>query len=378
VLSKNDNITREKIYLQDIYINYNKDMTNKLPRELTKKIAIGKIFIGGVNKVLIQSMCNIKTEKIQEVSEQINRCTKLGADLMRVSILDEKDAGAIREIKKLITIPLIADIHFDYRLAIKSIESGADAVRLNPGNIGSKENIKKVVDLCKEKHVPIRVGINSGSLDKEIDDSTNVVDAKELIASAKKTVAILENLGFYDIVISLKGSHVMQTIKAYELAKDEFSYPLHLGITEAGPKDIGLVRSVAGLAPLLIKGIGDTIRISLSDDPEDEIRACRRLLKDIGLRNDYPNLISCPTCGRTQVNLIPLAKRVTKFLEDNNIQKTVAVMGCIVNGPGEAKRADIGCAGGVGKWVIFKKEKIIATVSDDDIFDRLTTEILKL
>lgn len=353
-------------------------MSNMLPRELTRKIKVGNITIGGENKVLIQSMCNIKTENYEAVSEQINRCAKLGADLMRVSVLDQKDALAIKEIKKRISIPLIADIHFDYRLAITSIESGVDAVRLNPGNIGSKENIKAVVDLCKEKHVPIRVGINAGSIDKEVNNNTEVVNAKEMIESARRTVKILEDLDFYDIVISLKCSHVMSTVEAYRLAKDAFKYPLHIGITEAGPKDVGLVRSVAGLAPLLLEGIGDTIRISLSDEPEEEIRACRRLLKDLGIRNDYHTLISCPTCGRTQVNLVPLAKQIATFLEENNIQKTVAVMGCIVNGPGEAKRADIGCAGGKGQWIIFKKEEIIKTVSDKDIYKELTSEILKL
>ncbi len=353
-------------------------MSIMIPREQTKKIAIGNITIGGSNKVLIQSMCNIKTEKYEDVAAQINRCEKLGADLMRVSVLDENDARAIKEIKKLINIPLIADIHFDYRLAIESINSGADAVRLNPGNIGSEDNVKKVVELCKEKHIPIRIGVNSGSMDKKINNNTDHVKSNELIASAKSMIKILEDLDFYDIVISLKGSDAIETIEAYELASKEFKYPLHLGITEAGPKDVGLIRSVAGLAPILLQGIGDTIRISLSDDPEEEVRACRRLLKDLKIRTDYPNLISCPTCGRTQVNLVPLAKRVASWLEENHINKTVAIMGCIVNGPGEAKRADIGCAGGKGVWVIFKKEEIIKQVKDSEIFDELTKEILKL
>lgn len=350
----------------------------KLPRELTKQIKVGNIHIGGANRVLIQSMCNIKTEKVDEVVKQIEQCAALGADLMRVSVLDMNDAEAIKEIVKRISIPLIADIHFDYRLAIKSIESGVNAVRINPGNIGEKENLIKVVNLCKEKHIPIRIGVNSGSIDKEINNNTNIVSSVEMVKSIKKTIAILEDLDFYDIVLSLKCSHVDETIEAYRLASKEFKYPLHVGITEAGPKDVGLVRSVAGLAPLLYEGIGDTIRISLSDDPIEEVRACRRLLKDLGIRNDYPNLISCPTCGRTQVNLVPLAKKIAGFLEENHINKTVAVMGCIVNGPGEAKRADIGCAGGKGQWVIFKKEQIIKTVDDDNIFEELTKEILKL
>ena len=349
-----------------------------LPRENTKKIKVGNISIGGENKVLIQSMCNIKTSKVDEVVKQINECAALGADLMRVSVLDMEDAKAIKDIVRQIHIPLIADIHFDYRLAIESINSGVNAIRINPGNIGSKENIEKVVSLCKEKHIPIRVGVNSGSIDKEVNNNTNVVNSNELIESVKRTIKILEDLNFYDIVISLKGSHVLETIEAYKLAAKEFKYPLHVGITEAGPKDVGLVRSVAGLSPILSSGIGDTIRISLSDEPQEEVRACRRLLKDLEIRNDYPNLISCPTCGRTQVNLVPLANKVASFLEANHISKTVAVMGCIVNGPGEAKRADIGCAGGKGQWVIFKKDQIIKTVKDEEIFDELTKEILKL
>lgn len=349
-----------------------------LPREKTHKIKIGNISIGGENKVLIQSMCNIKTSRVDEVVAQINECAALGADLMRVSVLDMEDAKAIKDIVKQINVPLIADIHFDYRLAIESINSGVNAIRINPGNIGAKENIEAVVNLCKEKHIPIRVGVNSGSIDKEVNNNTNVVNSRELVESVKRTIKILEDLDFYDIVISLKGSHVLETIEAYKLASKEFDYPLHVGITEAGPKDIGLVRSVAGLAPILSAGIGDTIRISLSDEPQEEIRACRRLLKDLEIRNDYPNLISCPTCGRTQVNLVPLAKKVASFLEENHINKTVAVMGCIVNGPGEAKRADIGCAGGKGQWVIFKKGEIIKTVLDEQIYDELTKEILKL
>ena len=347
-------------------------------REQTRKIKVGNITIGGSSKVLIQSMCNIKTSKVDEVVRQINECALLGADLMRVSVLDNEDAHAIKEIVSKISVPLIADIHFDYKLAIESIKSGASAVRLNPGNIGSEENVRQVVELCKEKHIPIRIGVNSGSIDKEVNNSTSIVKAKELVESAEKTVKMLEKYGFYDIVISLKGSHVLETVEAYKLAAEKFDYPLHLGITEAGPKDIGLIRSTAGLAPILLSGIGDTIRISLSDEPQEEVRACRRLLKDLEIRNDYPNLISCPTCGRTQVNLVPLAKQVLKYLEDNHINRTVAVMGCIVNGPGEAKRADIGCAGGKGEWVIFRKEQIIKKVPDNKIFEELVKEIKKL
>lgn len=350
----------------------------QLAREKTKRIQVGSVTLGGQNRVLIQSMCNIKTSNFIKVAEQINECAALGADLMRVSVLDMEDAHAIKEIKKLISIPLIADIHFDYKLALASIEAGADAVRLNPGNIGSEENVRQVVEACKEKHLPIRIGVNSGSIDKEVNNNTAIVTANELVESVSRMVKTLEKFKFYDIVISLKCSHVLETIESYRLASKKFIYPLHIGITEAGPKDVGLVRSVSGLAPLLLEGIGDTIRISLSDDPAEEVRACRRLLKDLGIRNDYPNLISCPTCGRTQVNLVPLANKIMKFLEENKINKTVAVMGCIVNGPGEAKRADIGCAGGKGEWVIFKKDTIIKKVPDKDIYEELTKLIKEL
>ena len=348
------------------------------PRSETRKIKIGQYYLGGSERVFIQSMCNIKTSKVDEVVKQINECALLGADLMRVSVLDLEDARSIKDIVRQISIPLIADIHFDYKLAIEAINSGASAVRLNPGNIGSEENVRQVVELCKEKHIPIRIGVNSGSIDKEINNSTSRVKAIELVKSAEKMAQTLEKYGFYDIVISLKGSDVLETVEAYRLAAEKFNYPLHLGITEAGPKDIGLIRSTAGIAPLLLDGIGNTIRISLSDEPQEEVRACTRLLKDLGIRNDNPVLISCPTCGRTQVNLVPLAKKVLKYLEDNHINKTVAIMGCIVNGPGEAKRADIGCAGGKGQWVIFKKDQIIKTVSDEKIFDELIEEIKKI
>lgn len=349
-----------------------------LTRDKTKRIKIGNITIGGSNQVLIQSMCNIKTSNVEAVVKQINECTRLGADIMRVSVLDFEDCEAIKEIVPKIAVPLVADIHFDYRFAIEAVKNGASAIRINPGNIGDERKVDEVVTICRAYNVPIRIGVNSGSIDKEINNNTAMVNAEELVASADKMVKLLEKHKFYDIVISLKGSNVLETIAAYRLAATKFKYPLHLGITEAGPSAIGMIRSTAGLAPLLIDGIGDTIRISLSDEPQEEVRACRRLLKDLGIRTDYPTLISCPTCGRTQVNLVPLAKQVLEYLEDNHIYKTVAVMGCIVNGPGEAKRADIGCAGGRGTWVIFKGEQVIKQASDSEIFLELTKEIEKL
>ena len=347
-------------------------------RTETRKIKIKDISIGGENKVLIQSMCNIKTEKYLEVSKQINECAALGADLMRVSVMDEKDAYAISEIKKRISIPLVADIHFDYHLALIAMEQGVDKIRINPGNIGSLENIKKVVDMAKEKHVPIRVGVNSGSLDKTIHDYNSKYKAEVLVNSAKKHVKILEDLGFYDIVISLKGSDVLETVEAYRLASKTFPYPLHLGITEAGFKDISLIRSTAGLAPLLIDGIGDTIRISISGDPKDEVIAAKRLLHDVGLYPNYPTIVSCPTCGRTQVDVTSLSEKVMSYLETINKPIHVAVMGCIVNGPGEAKNADIGIAGGKHEFVIFKKDKVLKKVPEEEAFLALIEEIKKL
>lgn len=347
-------------------------------RELTKKIKIGNTFIGGSNRVLIQSMCNIKTEKYLDVIKQINECAAAGADLMRVSVLDENDAYAISKIKEGISIPLIADIHFEYKLALICLEQEIDAIRINPGNIGSVDKIKLVVDKAKERHVPIRVGVNSGSMDKSIFDNDGIVTSHYLYESALKHVKILEDLGFEDIVISLKGSSAKETIEAYRYASKMFKYPLHLGVTEAGPKDTGLIRSSAGLAPLLLEGIGDTIRISLSDDPIEEIKAASRLLHDLGLKDDYPTFISCPTCGRTEVDLIPTAKIIQKYIEDNHINKTIAIMGCIVNGPGEARHADLGAAGGNGVWAIFKKGKVLRRVKNEDIVEELIKEINKL
>lgn len=348
----------------------------KTPREETRKIKIGNLTLGGSPRPLVQSMCSVKTSRVEEVSAQINRCANLGAEIMRVSILDEDDAKALSEIKKRVLVPLVADIHFDYRLALLCLESGADAIRINPGNIGSKDRVEAVVRACKEKGAPIRIGVNSGSLDDEFAAEDHHVGAAQLLSSAEKHVKILEDLDFHDIVISLKGSSALETIEAYRLASKRFpSYPLHLGVTEAGPKETGLIRSASALSPLLLEGIGDTIRISLSDEPEEEIKACYRLLRDLGLERNYPNFVSCPTCGRTQVDLIPTAKALQSYLEEKRIPKTVAVMGCIVNGPGEAKAADLGCAGGKESWVIFKKGKVLRTVKGEDIVDEMKKEI---
>ena len=348
-----------------------------MKREHTRQIKIGNLTIGGKNELLIQSMCNIKTEKFAEVARQINDCAALGADLMRVSIMDEKDALAVKEIKKLINIPLVGDIHFDYRLALIAMDNGIDKIRINPGNIGSEENIKKVIDKAKEKHIPIRIGVNSGSIEKRLDDSNESIGRK-LVDSVKKHVAILEKYDFHDIVISLKASNIIDTIEAYELASEEFDYPLHLGITEAGFKEVSLIRSSAGLAPLLLKGIGDTIRISISGDPRDEVIAAKRLLHDCNLYPNYPTIVSCPTCGRTEVDVIGMSRRVMDYLEKIKKPIHVAVMGCVVNGPGEAKNADIGIAGGKHEFVIFKKDQIIKRVPEAEAFATLIREIEKL
>ena len=359
-----------------MHLPYNMAMNH---REDTRTVKLGKKTLGGSSNILIQSMCSIKTSKVEEVSAQILRCAALGADAMRLSVLDEEDASSFKAIKERTgDVPLIADIHFRHDFALMALQGGVDAIRINPGNIGDIDKIRQVVEACKARDVPIRIGVNSGSIDKSIYYGKQMITAATLVASAKKHVEILESLGFYDIVLSLKGSDVRQTIEAYRLAAETFPYPLHLGITEAGPKDIGLLRSAAGLAPLLLDGIGDTIRISLSDEPEEEVKACCRLLHDLGLKKDYPTFISCPTCGRTAVNLVPTAKAIQKYLEEHHINKTVAIMGCIVNGPGEARHADLGAAGGNGVWAIFKKGEVIRNVPDELVVEELIKEINKL
>ena len=346
-------------------------------RTETKQIKIGRLTIGGKERVLIQSMCKHKTSSVEEIIKEINECEALGAKLMRVSILDEEDAKAIALIKKGIKIPLVADIHFDPNLAILAIKNGANKIRLNPGNISDENKIKEIVELAKKKHVAIRVGANSGSVNK-IMDEFDIPLSHKLILSVKEQIKILEKYDFHDIVISLKASNIKETIAAYRLASAMFPYPLHIGITEAGPYDLSVIRSTAGLAPLLLEGIGDTIRISITGDAKDEVIAAKRLLHDCGLYENYPTFISCPTCGRTQVDVKPLGAKVFKYLEDNNIKLTVAVMGCVVNGPGEGKNADVGIAGGKGQYVIFKKGQIIKKVSEDEAYDALINEINSL
>lgn len=344
-------------------------------RKNTKKIKVGNIFIGGSDKVLIQSMCNIKTSRVSAIVKQINKCQNLGADLMRVSIMDKRDANAIKSIKKQINMPLIGDIHFDYKLAILAIKNGIDAIRINPGNISSEEHVKEILFLAKEKNIPIRIGVNSGSIDKTINDYQRPINENDMIKSINKQIKIFNKYGFDNIVLSLKGSNIKTTIAAYISAAKKYNYPLHIGITEASINEISLIRSSAGLSPLLLLGLGDTIRISISGNPYQEIVAAKRLLHDLGLYPNYPTIISCPTCGRTMVDVTNLAKKVLNYLENNNINLTVAIMGCIVNGPGEGKSADIGIAGGKGNFVLFKKGKIVRKIEEKNVYQELINEI---
>lgn len=347
-------------------------------RNMTKKIRVGNTFIGGQNKVIIQSMCNTKTKNIDETVNQIKELETLGCEIIRVAILDEEDARAIKFIKEQINIPLVADIHFDYRLALICADGGIDKIRINPGNIGSIDNVKKVVEKCKEKNIPIRIGVNGGSLEKELLDKYGHDNPEAMLISAKKEVKILEDLGFYDIIISLKSSNVLTTIKAYELASKEFIYPLHLGITEAGALLTSSIKSSAGLGVLLYQGIGDTIRISISDEPKKEIQVVKELLSNFDLYNNHPNLVSCPTCGRIQYNMIPIVKEIEEFLQTINKPIKVAIMGCAVNGPLEAKNADIGIAGGQKEGLLFKKGQIIKKIPQDKLVEELKKEILSL
>ena len=347
-------------------------------RTETKPIYVGNVKIGGQDKVVIQSMCNTKTKDIKSTVEQIIRLENAGCEIVRVACLDIEDAKAIKEIKKQIHNPIVADIHFDYRIALQAIESGVDKIRINPGNIGSEEKIKAVVEACKNKKIPIRIGVNAGSLEKDILEKYGKPCSDGMIESAKRHVKILENLNFKDMAISLKASNLDMCVEAYEKAAKEFIYPLHLGITEAGTAFSGTIKSSIGLGIMLREGIGDTIRVSLSDDPVEEIAVCKEILKNCNLYKNSPKLISCPTCGRIAYDLIPIAKEIEKFLQTLNADITVAIMGCAVNGPGEAREADIGIAGGNKEGVLFKKGKIIKKIKQEEIVETLKKEILEM
>ena len=346
-------------------------------RHETRSFQVGNLQLGGNQHVIIQSMCNTKTKDTKSTIQQIKKLEEAGCELIRVAVFDQEDAKAIATIKKSIHIPIVADIHFDYKLALTSIESGVDKIRINPGNIGSIEKVKAVVEACQEKHIPIRIGINSGSLEKDILKKYGKPTAEGMIESAQKHIDILESLDFHDYAISLKSSSTLLTIQAYELASQKFDCPLHIGVTESGTKLGGTIKSSFGIGTLLYQGIGNTIRVSLSDDPVEEIKVAKTLLKELNLIDNVPTLVSCPTCGRIQYDLIPVAQEIEEFL--NNVHKdiTVAIMGCAVNGPGEAKHADIAIAGGVNEGLLIKKGDIIKKVKQEDMIDLLKEEILR-
>ncbi len=344
-------------------------------RTQTRTVKVKDIEIGGNNHVVIQSMCNIKTSRTDEVIAQILELEKMGCELIRVSCMDKEDAAAMGTIRDAIHIPLVADIHFDYRLALACIESGVDKIRLNPGNIGSRENVEKVVNACKEKKIPIRIGINSGSLEKDIHEKYGKPTAEGMIESAKRHVQILEDLDFYDTVLSFKSSDPLLCIEAYRLASETFDYPLHLGVTEAGTVMTSAIKSSLALGTLLMEGIGNTIRISVNGAPQKEIPIVKELLKSCGLIQNVPNLIACPTCGRTQWNMEPVVNEIEQYLQTINKTVTVAIMGCVVNGPGEAKHADIAIAGGINEGLLIKKGKIIEKIPVSEMVPRLKKEI---
>ena len=347
-------------------------------RKKTKVVDIGGVKIGGDNPVAIQSMCNTKTADVAATVNQIKALESVGCEIVRVAVPDMEAAEAIKEIKKQINIPLVADIHFDYRLALKAAECGIDKLRINPGNIGSLERIKAVVDVAKKDNIPIRIGVNSGSLEKDLLQKYGEVTPDALIESALRHVAILEKFDFENIVISIKASNVPFTMQTYSKLSDSVDYPLHLGITEAGTQYSGTIKSSVGIGAILALGIGDTVRVSLTGDPVEEVRVAKQILKSLEMRKFGVSFVSCPTCGRTNIDLISLANAVEKRLEGINKDIKVAVMGCAVNGPGEAREADIGIAGGNNYGLIFKKGEILKKVPESELLNALMEEIEKL
>ena len=336
---------------------------------------IGSVEIGNNAPISVQSMCNTDTRDIKKTVRQIEELTDAGCEIIRLAVLDNDAAFAIKDIVKQVKIPVIADIHFDYKLAIQAINSGVQALRLNPGNIGKRENVEAVVKLAKQQKIPIRIGVNAGSLEKKLVDNNELSLSEKLVESALSHIKILEDLDFGLIKVSLKSSDVLTTIDAYRLIAEKIPYPLHLGVTETGTLKGGLVKSSVGIGTLLAEGIGDTIRVSLTEDPVEEVLAGYEILKSLNLRKHGVNFISCPTCGRTQIDLISLAKQVEERFKNIDKPITIAVMGCAVNGPGEAREADFGIAGGIGEGLIFKKGQIIAKVKEEKLLDRLETEI---
>lgn len=350
-----------------------------MERKNTREIHIGDKVIGGGQPILIQSMCNTKTEDIKGTIAQILELERAGCEIIRVAVPTMEAAESLKKIKEQIHIPLVADIHFDYRLAIAAVEHGADKIRINPGNIGARERVQAVVDKAKERQIPIRVGVNSGSLEKPLIEKYGGVTAEGLVESALDKVHMIEDMGYDNLVISIKSSNVMMCVKAHQLIAEETDYPLHVGITEAGTITAGNIKSAIGLGLILNQGIGDTIRVSLTGAPVEEIKSAKLILKTLGLRKGGIEVVSCPTCGRTQINLIRLAEQVETMaaeFEDLNIK--LAVMGCIVNGPGEAREADLGIAGGIGEGLLIKKGQILRKVPEGELLEALREELIKL
>lgn len=343
-----------------------------------RRVKIGDLYIGDGERIAVQSMTTEYTADVSKTVAQIKALEKAGCDIVRVAIPDEASAKAIYDIKNQINIPLVADIHFDYRLALIAMERGVDKIRINPGNIGGELNAKQVAEEAKKRSIPIRIGVNGGSLDKNLLEKYGSATPQAMVESAAEHVRILEKYGFYDTVISIKSSDVKKTIAAYRLARDTFNYPLHLGVTEAGTYEGGIIKSAIGIGSLLADGIGETIRVSLTDDPVREVTAGRQILKSLGLLKDSIEVVSCPTCARCRIDLIPVAKEVTKRLENMRGNLKVAVMGCAVNGPGEARDADIGIAGGKGEALLFKKGEIVGKIPEDRIVETLMEEIEKM
>ncbi|GLC32709.1 4-hydroxy-3-methylbut-2-en-1-yl diphosphate synthase (flavodoxin) [Clostridium omnivorum] len=346
-----------------------------IDRIKTRKLKVGNVFVGGDSRISVQSMTNTDTRNIEKTVEQIKKLELAGCDIIRCAVPDVEACDALKSITSQISIPLVADIHFDYNLALGSIKNGVSALRINPGNIGSIERVKLVAEAARDKGIPIRIGVNSGSLEKEILTKYGKVCPEALVESALKHVEILESINYRDIAISIKSSNVMQMIESYRLISKKVDYPLHIGVTESGTSWRGTIKSSVGIGTLLCEGIGDTIRVSLTDDPIEEVKVGREILKSIGFLNEGIEFISCPTCGRTQIDMINIAKQVEERLSDSPKKIKVAVMGCAVNGPGEAREADIGIAGGKGEGLLFRKGKIIRKVAEKDLVEELMKEI---
>ena len=345
---------------------------------MTKKLMVGKVAVGGGAPVSIQSMCNTKTDDVAATVAQIHALEDAGCEIIRVAVPDEDAAKAVDKIKEQIAIPLIADIHFNYKLALMCAERGIDALRINPGNIGGEEKVKAVADICRQKNIPIRIGVNGGSLEKDLLARYGGVTAQALVDSAMGHVRLLNDCGFDDICISVKCSRVPVNMAAYQMLRAQTDYPLHLGVTEAGTPEMGVLKSAIGIGGLLCMGVGDTLRVSLTADPVEEVIAAKRILQAAGIRRSGPDLISCPTCGRTKYDMIPIAREVERRLHGCDKPITVAVMGCVVNGPGEASGADVGIAGGKGEGLLFAKGKILRKVPQEQLVDALFEEIDKL